>query len=383
VENRRRTILWIGGIVLLIIIGVVGVMALLLGTVAVGYVSTVAGPEADVSRRPGRPVVYVTFAPPAAEGTPLSITTPATQTEAAAAETTASNSDATAVNGASSEPSPAANSTENGSPPPPTATKPAQGQPAGPTATTVSSLPTVTSGGSGQSSSPIPSPTPVAGAAAPTNTAAPTTTPPPTATPVPTKTPTPAPGGISGRLVVNGQPAGGVLLRLEDQSYNVLAETTTSSDGGYTFNDLPASDQGYNVLFSQDWNSQYANNQQIISWGWLGPVAVQDNNTISLPDFDIDVLGFDQRSPDASTSLSAGSPIQFEWNARTGAGSYWVDLANQQAVVWQSAPVEATTTSFNGQLEAGQYWWGVGAKSDLSGYTLTTYGYLQAVSVDP
>jgi len=50
----------------------------------------------------------------------------------------------------------------------------------------------------------------------------------------------------------------GVMLKRENQSYNVLVETMVGADGVYTFTDPEASSEGYNVLFVQEWNTQYA-----------------------------------------------------------------------------------------------------------------------------
>ncbi|MEJ2560551.1 MAG: hypothetical protein P8186_30880, partial [Anaerolineae bacterium] len=69
----------------------------------------------------------------------------------------------------------------------------------------------------------------------------------PTSTDTPPPNPTPlAPGRITGRVLLDGVPvSGNVALRLEDQAYNLIAETTVGADGVYVFPDLDPSSEGY------------------------------------------------------------------------------------------------------------------------------------------
>lgn len=238
------------------------------------------------------------------------------------------------------------------------------------------------------------------GAGAPTNTLTetPVLSPTPTPTDTLTLTPTPSavsPGDITGRLLLNGAPVGeGVRLKLEDRSYNVIAETTVGAGGVYAFNNLEPSSKGYNVLFAQKWNPQYETDH-IVSWAWLGPVAVEDGRVVELPDFDISLLGFGQVSPEADATFSAAAlspnnPITFEWTAYPQAVKYWVDLVRgeEQELVWQSL-IQSTSLAFDGTLgsgahiQSGEYWWGVGARRDLGPYKLTVYGYLPGLIIEP
>jgi hypothetical protein len=188
--------------------------------------------------------------------------------------------------------------------------------------------------------------------------------------------------------------SGGVTLKLENQSYNVMAETTVGTDGAYAFTDLEPSREGYNVLFTQACNSQYGTDQ-VVSWGWLGPVAVENETVIELPDFDVSLLGFRQVSPAADASFSAAAlspdnPIPFEWTAYPQAVKYWVDLVRgeEQELVWQSL-IQSTSLAFDGtvgsraHIQPGEYWWGVGARRELGPYPLTVYGYLPGLIIQP
>lgn len=223
----------------------------------------------------------------------------------------------------------------------------------------------------------------------------------PTQTPrpgdTPTATPTPvAPGRITGRLLLDGKPAGtGTRLKLEDQAYQIVAETTVSADGVYTFADLPPSNSGYNVLFAQEWNEQY-DITKVVSWGWIGPVAVASGAVVQLPDFDLSLQGFAQVNPPphaavSAATISAGNPLQFEWTGYPLAETYWVDLAqgDRQDIVWQSALVQATSLAFDGRvtggksIQPGDYWWGVGARRRLGSYTASVYGYLPELKIVP
>jgi len=242
-----------------------------------------------------------------------------------------------------------------------------------------------------QAGAPVPSPTPTL-SPTPADGLTPTPTPTGELTPTPTSS---TPGRITGRLLLDGAPvSAGTKLKLENQSYKVIAETTAGDDGVYTFPDLTPSSQGYNVVFAQEWNTGYGTNQ-VVSWGWLGPVAVENGAVVELPNFDISLLGFKQvnPAPDADFSaaaLSSQNPIQFEWTAYPQAAKYWVDLVRgeEQKPAWQSL-AQATSLAFDGTLgngariQPGDYWWGVGARRELGTYKLTVYGYLPGLMIEP
>jgi hypothetical protein len=244
---------------------------------------------------------------------------------------------------------------------------------------------------------PVPSPTPTLPSLVtdtPPPIGVPTSTPTTTDTPAPNPTPL-APGRITGRVLLDGVPVGNVALRLEDQAYNLISETTVGADGAYVFPDLAPSSEGYNVVFAQEQNAQYGIDQ-VVSWGWIGPMAVKDGDVIEAPDFEISLQGFEKINPEPNASfsaaaLSAENPILFEWTAYPQADTYWVDLARgeEQEVVWQSTRVQATSLAFNGRvgngthIQPGEYWWGVGARRELGSYVLTVYGYLPVFMIEP
>ncbi len=206
-----------------------------------------------------------------------------------------------------------------------------------------------------------------------------------------------APGRISGRVLLDGVPVGGVQLRLEDTTYNTIAGTTVKPDGSYVFSNVHPSSQGYSLVFAQEWNTQYEVGE-VISWGWIGPVAVDGDIDVQLPDFDISPQEFGQVSPEpnaavSATALSPARPLQFEWTEYPRAITYWVDLAqgeeDNQQVVWQSPLRQGDSLFFDGTLgdggriQIGDYWWGVGARDDSGPYPVTVYGYLSALRIKP
>jgi hypothetical protein len=215
-----------------------------------------------------------------------------------------------------------------------------------------------------------------------------------TGTPTPSTIPS---GRITGRVVLDGSPASeGVFLVLEDQSYAVIAETTVAADGVYAFDNLPASAGGYNVLFAQESNTDYYGTDQVISWGWIGPVVMGSAEVVELPDFEISLLGFGPASPEpddpfSAAELGSDNPIIFEWTAYPHAETYWVDLVKgvEEELVWQSGFIEDTSVLFDGTLDDGtsvqaeEYWWGAGARRELGAFTLTLYGYLSQLTVEP
>ncbi len=202
-------------------------------------------------------------------------------------------------------------------------------------------------------------------------------------------------GSITGRVLLDGTTADGVTIKLEDQGLNTIAETVVGDDGTYNFSNLEATNAGYNLVFSREWNVQFKLGQ-VISWGWVGPIPVAEGTIVQIPDFDISLLGFEPTAPAPRTSLSAtsvssSSPIQFEWAAYPEATKYWVDLVygQEQSLVWQSPVAKSTSISFDGtlnngaQIHPGEYRWGVGAQRDLGAYRLTIYGYLPALLIVP
>jgi hypothetical protein len=235
--------------------------------------------------------------------------------------------------------------------------------------------------------SPLPTPTPTS-----TPNASPSSVSSGTPSPTPTPTTTPAssgPGRISGRLLFNGVPVNGAAkLILENQGYEQVDETSVASDGSFSFENVPPSGEGYNILFYQEANPEYEL-EEVISWGWMGPVVVADNATVNVPDMDIALLGLKPINPEPNVSLSRGIPIAFEWSAYPQASVYWVDLVRgeEMQLIWKSAPLQSTSVTFDGQvggggLEPGEYWWGVGARRNLGEYTLTVYGYLPVLLIE-
>lgn len=239
--------------------------------------------------------------------------------------------------------------------------------------------------------SPTPSPTTVSNGTATATPKATTTT----STPASTGTATPGLGQMSGRLLLNGAPVSqGVTLFLEDSAANPIAEASITAGGQYTFDALSPSEEGYTVVFAQESNAQF-DIDQVISWGWLGPVPVQNEAVINLPDFDIALQGFGQTSPAPNASFSAAAlaaePITFEWSGYPQANDYWLDLAEEKTeqIIWQATVDGGTSLSFDGRIDGGgsiqpgEYWWGVGARRQLGNYPLIVYGYLPVLQIEP
>ena len=202
------------------------------------------------------------------------------------------------------------------------------------------------------------------------------------------------PASITGRILINGTPAGsGVYLSLEDTANQPIAMAQTANDGNFTLTDVPESDLGYNVVFSQALNPQFGMDKAL-SWIWVGPIPVTDGRMIQLGDIDISPLGYMQVSPDAEAVFSAAgitpeTPITFQWAQYPEANDYWVDLVNgEEDIIWQSQLVPALSVIFDGTLSDGthiqpdEYWWAVGAVRQLGSYTQTVYGYLMSISIE-
>lgn len=239
-----------------------------------------------------------------------------------------------------------------------------------------------------QSNTPSRTPTPAAATLSPT--------------PALTRTPTPSPTGSSttaalrGRVVRDGTPVGaGIVLIMEDQASQAVAEVTTGPQGGYTFTGLDPSAEGYNLVFTQE-NNEALPVEGVLSLAWVGPIPLEAGDALELPDLDISLQGFQQQQPAPGASVSAAGispsdPLEFSWGTHPAASQYWVDLllGEDQVPVWGSFLSDDPSATFDGQLvdgsqvEPGDYWWGIGAEGELGEYDLTVYGALAALTITP
>jgi hypothetical protein len=182
--------------------------------------------------------------------------------------------------------------------------------------------------------------------------------------------------------------AEGVVLYLQTQAYTTVQHTTVGAGGEYAFTSVPASSDGYDVTFAQDWNEAYQRDT-IATWAWLGPISVQDGAQLRLPDLEISLLGMQPVTPAfakqiSQQAISAQQPISFTWSAYPQADAYWMDISRESdnQTVWQSPLVHGTSADWSGQTSTGApagpgtYWWSVGVRRDIAPYTLIAYSYL-------
>ena len=232
---------------------------------------------------------------------------------------------------------------------------------------------------------PTPTPTPTAAPALPTSSLGGAT-----ATAVPTPVAGSSQGSVRGRVLLDGAPApAGLVLHLQTQAYDAVGETTVTTGGEYSFVNVPDSGEGYDVTFAQEWNDATYQRDTVATWAWLGPVVVQNGAELRLPDLDISLLGMKPLTPTfaaqvSAQAIAAGQPIDFTWSSYPQAGAYWLDLTGDpdNATVWQSPLLQIASGSWNGRsadgapVAPGEYWWSVGARRDVSSYTLIVYSYL-------
>ncbi len=132
----------------------------------------------------------------------------------------------------------------------------------------------------------------------------------------------------------------------------------------------------------------------LATWAWLGLIRVQGGSNLRLPDLEISLLGMKPLTPAFASQISAqaiadADPIDFTWSPYPQASNYWFDLTSglDDRTVWQSALLQTTSGTWNGQTSAGvaaapgEYWWSVGARRDVSSYTLIMYTYLTKVVI--
>jgi hypothetical protein len=191
----------------------------------------------------------------------------------------------------------------------------------------------------------------------------------------PSLTPQPQPGVILGKVFLNGMPLDrSITLVLENQDY-LAVQKLSFQKGEYRFDNLPASIEGYNILFSQENNPQFENGS-VVSWAWIGPVSIRDGETREMPILDLSIQGLQPLSPSDGSIFKASSlqttPLVFEWQGVPTASRYWVDLfiGSSFQSVWQSDFISQPYVRFNGSFQSGErlapgsYWWSVGMQID-------------------
>ena len=188
--------------------------------------------------------------------------------------------------------------------------------------------------------------------------------------------------------------APGLILVLEDQDFNPLAETTVGPGGEYTFAEPPPAD-AYHVTFAWERNQRYGTDE-VIAWGWIGPVEYDGQAGVRLPDLEIGLQGLARLTPEPDTTVDADTigaddPLTFAWDPHPAADRYWVDLLADDsfAQLWRSPLTTTTSTDFAGTLDdgaritPGSYWWAVGGRGTEDGYELTVYGHLAGLRLAP
>jgi hypothetical protein len=197
-------------------------------------------------------------------------------------------------------------------------------------------------------------------------------------------------------VLLGGQPvAPGLVLLLEDQAFNQVATTVVGTGGVYRFRDVPPSPAGYNITFTWERNQGYSLDE-VIAWGWIGPVAYDGQSALRLPDLEIALLGLGDITPEPDSTYSAaaiapGTPLTFNWGSHPLAGEYWVDLLAGDSLerVWHTPTATETAATLEGQLddstriEPGAYWWAAGGRGTVEGYGVTVYGQLAGLTITP
>jgi hypothetical protein len=206
----------------------------------------------------------------------------------------------------------------------------------------------------------------------------------PTSTTTPVATPAVGTGAIRGRILLRGSVTDeGILLSVENQDTFTIQQIT-SPGGEYSVYDLVPSVRGYSVLFSQDINPGFSQNQ-VVRWGTVKISSVLAGDVAEMPDLEIGLLGLQPVMPFPNTLVASGpvtalNPFRFEWTAYPSADQYWVELRSNRisAPVWDSGFISATSVDFNGILwngaaiQPGTYWWSVGVRVDDRAMTISS-----------
>jgi hypothetical protein len=218
----------------------------------------------------------------------------------------------------------------------------------------------------------------------------------PTATNTATDTATATPQGkgrIVGKVLIDDAlPTSMLTLTLESQTYEVITHTSVMiGTGAYTFTKVLDSGEGYNVVFAQEKNPG-VQIDEVTTWAWIGPVPIEGDAVVTMPDFDIGLRGLMPVNPVPDMAYDQPNPssLQFTWTSYPGTNvEYWMDLyqGKEQRLVKQSARSPESAYTWDGKIDgqrvADEYWWGVGARTTLDTYLQVAYTYLTRFVVRP
>ena len=205
-----------------------------------------------------------------------------------------------------------------------------------------------------------------------------------TSTVMPQGTPVQGTSAIRGRVLFMGDVLDEeVVLALENQDIYYVQQLTIP-DGEYVVYDLAPASNGYSLLFSQNNNLGFPQNQ-VIRWGLVKASPVVAGEITSFPDMEISLMGMQPVMPVISAEVSDGpvnaqNPLRFEWTAYPDADQYWLELrANRlSAPIWDSGFISTNSVAFNGVLwsgfaiQPGTYWWSVGVRIDEQAMTIAS-----------
>ena len=156
---------------------------------------------------------------------------------------------------------------------------------------------------------------------------------------------------VSGKILYDGPPKPGVLVRLvENENSTVLDTTRTDSDGNFSFTFKKIKGfQEYGVDVQPE-------EMENALTGWRGFRLFDENCENVLPDFDMHYVESFVSPPDGATffadDINDSNPIVFQWPGRNDATSYSTAIESFDEV-WGRYFFPETYISFNGTLNDG------------------------------
>lgn len=197
-------------------------------------------------------------------------------------------------------------------------------------------------------------------------------------------TPVQGTSAIRGRVLFMGDVLDEeIILTLENQDI-YFVQQLTFPDGEFVVYDLAPAANGYSLMFSQNNNAGFPQNQ-VIRWGLVKASPVLAGEITSFPDLEISLMGMQPVTPAVDAEISDGpvnaqNPLRFEWTTYPEADQYWMELrANRlSAPIWDSGFINTNTVEFNGVLwsgltiQPGTFWWSVGVRIDERSMTITS-----------
>lgn len=173
--------------------------------------------------------------------------------------------------------------------------------------------------------------------------------------------PQPVPGSVTGTVLYNGQPGGGLNVSLTPDGTTVLQTVSTDASGRYYFTGVSAGTLHVMFLGTSDKACSAADPTTCVRPNTVASWHTQTfdgSKGAILPAFDVSYDGLLFPDNGTSWSVSATAPIPFHWSTSPSGARYRLNLVGSAGYTWSSDWTSRPTTNFAAAITPGSYkWW--------------------------